>query len=94
MFSSGGTMNSAPCGKVCSDCPLYGTSCEGCTREMSLSYAYHCEAYHEAGEERPVECAGAPCQTVEGRACLCPLVVQKSIRAGIHLGCGPDTPVQ
>jgi hypothetical protein len=87
-------MNRAPCGKDCSDCPLFGTGCEGCTKEMSMSFAYHCSAYHEAGEARVVECTGLPCKAVDGKACLCPLVVQKSLRPGIHSGSGPETPVE
>jgi len=90
----GGKMKHAPCGKECSDCPLFGTSCDGCAKEMSMSYAYRCSAYHEAGEAGKLECTGVPCKTVDGKVCLCPLVVQKSIKSGIHLGSGPETPVE
>jgi hypothetical protein len=87
-------MKKAPCGKDCADCPLYGTSCEGCAKEMSYSYAYRCRAYQVSDDDRQVECTGTPCKTVEGKVCLCPLVVQKSLKSGIHLGSGPETPIE
>ena len=87
-------MISAPCGKVCEECPMFGGSCEGCAKEMSFSFAYHCQAYDRAGSEKGQQCTGQPCKAMDGKACLCPLVVEKSMRSGIKFGQGPDTPVQ
>lgn len=87
-------MNAAPCGKVCEDCPMFGTTCEGCTKEMSFSFAYHCRAFDRSKSGEAPECTGLPCKVVDGKACLCPLVVQKSLKPSVKLGSSPETPVQ
>jgi hypothetical protein len=85
---------SAPCGKVCVDCPMFGTSCEGCEKEMSFSFAYHCKVYDQSLSGEQHECTGMPCKTVEGKACLCPLVLLKSQRPIAMSGLGPNSPVE
>jgi len=85
---------SAPCGKVCVDCPMYGTSCEGCEKEMSYSFAYHCKAYDRSLSGETQECTGLPCKAVDGKDCLCPLVVQKSQKSIATSGLGSNSPVE
>jgi hypothetical protein len=87
-------MSSVPCGKGCEKCPLFGRTCEGCKKEMSFSYSYRCRTFERGGPENNKECTGQPCKTVDGRYCLCPLVVEKSLRSIFRAGKGPDTPVQ
>lgn len=86
-------MVSAPCGKTCDDCPLFGTSCEGCIKEMSFSFAYHCREYDRPASEGAKKCTGIPCKVVDGAHCLCPLIIQKSLKPGIKLTSGPQTPI-
>ncbi len=84
----------APCGKVCAECPIFGTSCEGCEREMSFSFAYHCRAYDRSLLGEGQACTGMPCKVVDGKACLCPLVVQKSLKSMVNSGSGSNSPVE
>jgi len=84
----------APCGRVCADCPIFGTSCEGCEREMSFSYSYHCRNYDRKPSGEAQECTGMPCKVVDGKVCHCPLIVQKSLKSLISNGPGPNTPVE
>jgi hypothetical protein len=72
---------------------MFGSSCEGCEREMSFSFAYRCKDYERCESSRE-EGSVAPCKETEGEAILCPFLVGKSMKSGIKLGHGPDTPVQ
>jgi len=87
-------MDKAPCGKDCSGCPLFRTSCEGCVIEMSLSFAYRCKAYYRSSEKGSGERTGIPCPAADAKGFICPLLVQKSMRPEIHLGSGPETPIE
>lgn len=84
----------APCGKVCADCPIFGTSCDGCEREMSFSFAYRCRAYDRSLPQEAMQCTGTPCKVVNGESCLCPLVVQKSLRPISSGATGSNSPVE
>jgi hypothetical protein len=69
------------CGKECLDCFHYGASCDGCFREMSLSYADLCEAYQCALHKGVVKCINCAefesCITNRESRELCPLAVEK-----------------
>ncbi len=94
LLIAGCGMNSAPCGKICEDCPLFGKSCDGCEREMSYSFSYHCQEYDRPLSDEMQKCTGTVCRLMDGKACLCPLIVQKSLKPNMKTNLGPETPVE
>jgi hypothetical protein len=86
-------MKSAPCGRICSKCPLFGASCEGCQTEMSFSFAYHCREYTKVASEKPSGRNVPSCGVVEGTTAICPLVAQKSLKSSIKLTASQESPI-
>jgi hypothetical protein len=61
---------------------------------MSFSYAIHCPDFDRSEQAGSEGGEAKPFKVVDGKAILCPLLVEKSLKSGIRLGQGPDTPVQ
>ncbi len=85
------------CGKRCDRCSLFGSECEGCEKEMTLSSRYVCEVYECAvskGVERCADCPEYECLITTEHRSLCPLLVEKFARPRIRRLRDVDSPVQ
>lgn len=86
-------MDLAPCGKLCKECEAFGRSCEGCSREMNLSFSYKCNRYSLLDNNKHQIWKMSYDRKI-GEKILCPLLIIKSTEKVIDHSHVLDTPVQ